>query len=1550
MDISAIITNLRAQVKNAKIALDETLLSSVQLNAIRSSFGLGPKDFIVINGVNTVPDPVGDSVTISTGTVDIFAQKGLGNIQLSFIGGADTNLIFYIPMPSGWKINDSFPTLTLFPFNLLALSETSFTYSTIKKADWVLPGKKTAIQLSIGLNLNGLVTLKGFELIASLLGSQFPAGLLNISGLLSKDPKNPYPVMKLNADLGIPKFTIVSGLELNALKLLLEVTVPDKNNEQGINFGIRAETKNLLFDLIILDGGGSISFIGGPQPGFNATLANLATTELSIAVLPGVDFSSLVPDPIAGVFTNAIAFKGFSALMSLSEPRKITSISFSIGQASGVTIDLGLFKLTGFTFEASWISPGSQNALTMVSFKASGKVPINIFKEDFNFRISASGTKKGWEIDSIYADYAGRITMADILLEISPNSVIPDFLKEVSFTNFVASAKPGEQQFMLACMGEVGIHAMDQNFVASFALILNKTASQTKFQLNTQFGIGNVAYTLNLQLANSKDAGSSFSAIGTAKYTGRFDMDFSFRLEQKKAAKSGSVYTVELKYAAKNPPKLSDFLELMADTMGMSAPFPGGLDIDAEMDALTLMIVKDGDNPLRIDTAGLFKITVEDLAWDIYLSYTNNAYFETEGASKRALAADGSPVYVLGVALSGDIGLEKLPLVGKTPGVSDLTIKKLGFYYTDAVFSAKLKKLIFTVASLGTTTPLSPSPDTAFLAQPEFSLMAMFGNKNENSKPNALPLPVNTGSKVPDQPPFQKTQSLPKDPISWLDINKTFGPVNLIKVGLSYEKPGKNQEKAIGIVGLYLTGAFSVGGLSMVLDQLGVTFPIPKPGSGLNPLSEIDFHLAGMFLEYKTASFHIAGGFLNLPGASVNMIGEFIVQFGNFGLQAYGGYSNQLSSPSLFIFLHINAPMGGPPFFFINGISGGFGVNRDFKLPDFDQLSTYPLLPSSPAIPEGTTLAGKSPEDKLKEMTNALVSLASYFPVEEGQYWLAAGLDVSSFEMIKVSAILSVAFGVNLQIAVVGSASMTIPVKVPEPIAFIQINFEVAYSTSSNMLVVMGVITPSSFIYSGLVHLSGGFAFQVWFAGPHNGDFVLTVGGYNSHYPKPDNYPSVPRIEMRAGIGPVNMVGRAYFALVPGMMMAGMDIKATVDLGPISAWFSASLDFILAWKPFHYEIAGSVEIGASFTIDLGFVKARITIHVGVFLYVWGPSFGGRAKVDLDIITFTIYFGADPKPAPLLDWTGFKEFLPSVKGDSSSHQQLEAGSLLAAAAPETTLVNILVKKGLAQSFEPGHEIDGLNWIVDANDFDIRTQSTAPVTHLNFNGTELPQDYKYLNPKQLTAAVQTALDEQMKPPFFAYATPEKDLPWDQLKFGIPSMGLTDIKSTHIVSIKHLDNQGKPGDSVTDLISVLNTAGVPPSLWGNEPIKANSVATPATVIPNALVELSILPMIWFPKRTTFIPYYYLVFDSNNLFLEQNTAPVLKKPDFSPAQEKVIYQQMQNGTGFEITQGTRAVIVDLLALAGFDQLELINSEKLSTQDYQDDPLLIYMNAETSY
>lgn len=1023
-----------------------------------------------------------------------------------------------------------------------------------------------------------------------------------------------------------------------------------------------------------------------------------------------------------------------------------------------------------------------------------------------------------------------------------------------------------------------------------------------------------------------------------------FEMDFRAAIQEVSAAGPpvSTTFTLSATYTSAKPPRLSNLLSWVSEVSGSGVNLPAEIGIDAQVDDFALELVQKDTRPLEVQAAGAFSVTAGGSTWNLYFAYTNAVSLKLEDGAP--FTVNGQPAYVFGAALGRLLDLSKLPLVGGMPGVGRLRIDKLGFYYTNAPLEPG-QMLYFEVPGIGDPGKLAPQPAEASLSRSGFSLMAILGEEagatEHISSAGTLRLPLDSGKPVSGQgPAFSAGQSIPQDPVYWLEVNRTFGPFGLEKIGLSYGR-ASDPSRQLGAVYFDLDGTFQISSFVMVLDRLGIGFDVPNPASGVefNPMRDIRFQLGGIFVDYRAPDFQISGGFLSVPGPGVNFVGEFTILAGMYGLQAYGGFSDQSGQPSLFLFLHLEAPLGGPPFFFINGLAGGFGVNREFRLPSFAELPDYPFLPSSNAIPRPSQL-GSDPKQQLDVMTQSLTNLARYVPVREGEYWLAVGVDVTSFEMIQVSAVLSVAFGVKFQVGLVGAATMTLPVNEPQPIAFIQIDFEVSFSPSDGLLAAYGKITPASFIYARLVHISGGFAFLTWFGGPNSGNYVMTVGGYNPQYRKPAIYPDVPRLQASFGIDGLNAQGEAYFALVPHAMMAGLAIHATWSRGPIDAWFDAGLDFLLNWGPFHYQADGYIAIGVSASIDLLFGTIHITVHVGVELQVWGPSFGGRAVIDLDVISFAIRFGPGPKQEQI-DWNGFQAFLPSVNANPAPESStLKDDS-------EKALVNITVAQGLLKTFQPGEDRDGLDWLIDPNGFQLMTESTAPCTDAAFNSLAslraLP-DTRYLDPANLSAGVANAILQHEESPYIAYKSGSDGVSWTAVSVGILPLGLHNIQSTHSVQVQTVDAHGNPGAQVTDLIAVLEIKAYSQALWGNSSARSRILDSGNELIHDALSGLRIEPMLWFPKRTTFIPYYYLVFDTNDLFVLPETMPSFNRSTFNDPQ--TLFAAMESGDAFSRTQTARAGIVDLLRNVGFQNLALRGDGGLNTGQYTADPLLAYMSS----
>ena len=998
-----------------------------------------------------------------------------------------------------------------------------------------------------------------------------------------------------------------------------------------------------------------------------------------------------------------------------------------------------------------------------------------------------------------------------------------------------------------------------------------------------------------------------------------------------------------------NSPKLSDLMGWIAKGLGIDS-LPAETDLDADVQSLIFKVQKKGPEKALVEIAGTFGLAIEGKTWDLFFSYTNKTIFAT-GADSTPITGPGP--YVFGVSFCGPIDLSELPLIGRIPGIHEQRIDKLGFFYTNAVFSSTQKELHFQVPQIGSDRSLAPASAAAILTQPGFSLIGVYGNANGGDSPGTLKaggtiqMPVIPPPSPEQAGAFAVSQAVPLDPLTWLAVNKTFGPVSLEKIGISYDKPG-DPNTELGVFSVYLDGAFQIAGFGMGLDRLGISFTLPKLVDGkltFNPIEKMDFHLGGLFVDYQAPGLTIAGGFVSIPGENKNFIGEFMVGAGDFNLQAYGGFSNQLSNPSLFIFLHLQAPLGGPPFFFIKGLAGGFGVNRAFRLPTFDQLANYPLLPSVSALPTPASLSG-SPQQRLETMMTGLADLASYLPVQAGEYWLAVGLDISSFEMIQVSAILSVAFGVDLRIGIVGTAAMTLPVSdlhsmdAPDPIVYLQIDFECTFSTSDGLLAVMGQITPASFIYGNFVHLTGGFAFYTWLSGPDKGDFVMTIGGYNPHYQKPSNYPDVPRMQMKFALGSLNFTGQSYFALTPQMMMAGIDVHATWSSGSLDAWFDMGMDFLINWKPYHYEADGYINIGISLNVNLLFVTIRITVHAGVDIQVWGPGFGGRASVDLDIVSFTIGFGADPV-FPVVGWEEFRAFLPGA--DQHAVTSLRAAADAAVPSEDDKpLVSITATDGLLKQFKKGEDASGLDWLISANGFNIVTNSAAPCNEAAFNDQDFKDFTSYLKPGDLEKQVQQEA-KTVSTPFFVYETPVDAPAWNEMSFGIVPMDKTAIRSKHTVSLQWKKDQDSPYADTTNLLVVLQLQNFPAALWGNGGAVDPKLQAGQELIRNALGGFSIRPGLWFPLRTTLIPYYYLVFDTNNLFLYQRALPAINTRSFNEPQ--TILTNMTDGTLFLATAAVRGRITTLLQQNGYPSLSLKNDDQLNTGQYLGDPMLTYMS-----
>lgn len=801
--------------------------------------------------------------------------------------------------------------------------------------------------------------------------------------------------------------------------------------------------------------------------------------------------------------------------------------------------------------------------------------------------------------------------------------------------------------------------------------------------------------------------------------------------------------------------------------------------------------------------------------------------------------ADTSKQFAFGLDLSLSIDLSQLPVVGsKLPPDVSLKVNDLQGIYSSSAFSTA------EVGAINLLLPpsVTPFPGTGLSQGVNLSADVLLGSKAVHlalgvpEQKAALP---STGTEAGQPAGPQVTNATPPPPSStmkWIDVQKQFGIFQFDRIGAGYEN---------NILSFALDAAVSLGPLTFSMDGLSV-------GSPLNRFEPV-FDLKGLGLDFKKPPLEIGGAFVKASeqanGKTItSYYGEVIVKAASFSLKAIGGWAPEADPASFFIYANVDVPLGGPPFLFITGLAGGLGINRSLKLPTIDEIATYPLLPNNAPQPAG------SPSDTIAKV---LPELQSIFVNNPGEYWLAAGIQFTSFEMIDAFVLVTVAFGVDLQIAVLGSCAMTFPKGDPYPVAYVEVDLIASFTPSTGLLAVDGKLSPSSFIYGGFCKLSGGFAFYAWFAGDNKGNFVVTIGGYHPAFIKPDYYPSVPRLGMNFALGPFQVTGEAYFALTPSMMMAGIRMSAVWSSGPIKAWLDAGVDFLISWAPFHYEADAFINLGCS--VDLGLFT--INVHIGADIYIWGPAFGGQAHIDLDVVSFTIAFGAEAVKPPPVGWNTFKsKFLPQDSTAKPPVATPQITMMAFAATPSATTTNIIkasVPTGLLQS-----GVAGFDWILDPDHFGLLTNSTIPANNGEWalstdKVATLPNTVSSYNPPQVNVTAGPYLELPADTKTFSASqvwNPTVDIgPMEQ-------EGVQSYQTIQVCKRKDSDPVGVFSEFITDLSVTPVLLPSNTALW----TKNNSDKTPndPLLMPAALTGFLITPIPRTPAQVNDVPLIQLLF----------------------------------------------------------------------------------------
>jgi len=619
---------------------------------------------------------------------------------------------------------------------------------------------------------------------------------------------------------------------------------------------------------------------------------------------------------------------------------------------------------------------------------------------------------------------------------------------------------------------------------------------------------------------------------------------------------------------------------------------------------------------------------------------------------KQGHGAEEESAVLFGVDLGASIKLSDLPVVGGALP-SDMTIgfESLRVIVASASLSSGSVEKLNNLIPAGMN-PLpaesrggevgegKPSTQAALKEGFNISAVLLFGNE-----PRTLTLPFGEDAKAkgnqpavaPPVPPGEQpgrqpsaSEPVPASSVKWFEIEKSLGPISIRRIGIFYDAPK---------VGIKFDASLQLSVLTFTLEGLGLSYALGGSTEPLEILKNLDFTLDGMGLSLGNGPVEIGGSLVRVPGRNLQLDGTLLIRTAAFSFSAIGSYVDLNGTVSVMAFAVLLKELGDPTgtgAFVVTGLAFGFGVNRKLTLPPVEEVQNFPLVQAAMGKQD---LAGLAVLPK---------KLRDYVSPAAGNFWIAAGIKFNSFVVLDSFLLLSVSWGAEIEIGLLGLSRMTVPplVQPAETIACAELALRGVIRIAEGLIQFEARLTENSFIFSKTCRLTGGFAFCVWFAGPHDGDFVVSLGGYHPAFARPAHYPLVPRLGMQLQIGTeLSITGEAYFALTPSCMMTGGKLCAVFKSGGIEAWFIAYADFLMNWQPFYYKAAIGITLGIA--LRLGAIALRL--EVSVDLKLQGPPFGGEARVVLWVISFTIPFGAHAAAPPPLSAVEFvKKCLPAPK--------------------------------------------------------------------------------------------------------------------------------------------------------------------------------------------------------------------------------------------------------------------------------------------------------------
>lgn len=605
---------------------------------------------------------------------------------------------------------------------------------------------------------------------------------------------------------------------------------------------------------------------------------------------------------------------------------------------------------------------------------------------------------------------------------------------------------------------------------------------------------------------------------------------------------------------------------------------------------------------------GIYKISDDRESLTAFQLEAKYPYLKLKGVLSKEFK-------LFSVAINEAISFSKMPLVGEY--LKEYTISDLELVYLsqkESSLTPDREKLISFSKKNFISQKIWINNDKLFLnAGFNAGLILKTGNEEQKITFPGFDL---KGIKVPSLPASEpaKKQNSGASGNTQQEKEKQHPLVKINDIKPSIEK---------NLIQIAVSADFNVGPFGLQLVGLGIKVPFTVfQNFSLEKLwKELQFTLQGLAIIYDTPSLSIAGAFLReIHHGTEEYNGLLTFRLGKIEIIAIGSYIKTPNYSSLFAFGYLGIPIPLDPAFYIHGFALGFGLNRDFIMPQITEIPDFPLIK---IVHQGGLKQG----DSIKKIFG---DLNRYLPVRENSYVIIAGIKFDSYKMIFTTGILAVAFGNKTSLHLLGLSTMKL-----EGVYYFEFAFSMRADLEEGIFLAQGQLTENNYILLPQLKLTGGFALGMWLKGEAAGDFVFTLGGYHPNFKVPVHYPNnTPRLGFSFNLGPVNFYGKAYFALTPSCIMAGLAgglnliLNGRVVYAEIGLLFSA--DFIISWKPFYYKAEVYVQIYAKIVVDVWLFSINQTFNLSARLQLEGPDFRGLATFKVAGYELEVKFGNHQK--------------------------------------------------------------------------------------------------------------------------------------------------------------------------------------------------------------------------------------------------------------------------------------------------------------------------------